>query len=180
MTIDVGSPADLADAIGRTATGDWVLIDQQRITAFADATEDWQWIHLDAERAASGPFGTTIAHGYLTLSLLPRLTAGLLRVGGIAMVVNYGLDRVRFLQPVPAGSRVRAVTEIAAVEPSAAGAPREPAHDRRARGLRAPRPRGAHHRALRAGGVTPAGRPAVRAWHGARLHKSLAIHITGQ
>ena len=109
MTIVVDSPAILADAVGQTATGDWFEIDQERIAAFADATEDWQWIHLDAERAASGPFGATIAHGYLTLSLLPRLTAGLLAVAGIAMVVNYGLDRVRFLQPVAVGSRVRAV-----------------------------------------------------------------------
>jgi acyl dehydratase len=117
MTIVVDSPAQLADAIGQSATSDWLLIDQEKIAAFADATEDWQWIHLDTERAASGPFGTTIAHGYLTLSLLPRLTAGLLSVTGIAMVVNYGLDRVRFLQPVPSGSRVRAETEITAVEP---------------------------------------------------------------
>ena len=117
MTIVVDSPAQLPDAIGQSATSDWLLIDQEKIAAFADATEDWQWIHLDTERAASGPFGTTIAHGYLTLSLLPRLTAGLLSVTGIAMVVNYGLDRVRFLQPVPSGSRVRAETEITAVEP---------------------------------------------------------------
>ncbi|HEX5856827.1 MAG TPA: MaoC family dehydratase [Microbacterium sp.] len=121
MTIVVDSPAGLEAAVGRSATSDWVLIDQQRIAAFADATEDRQWIHLDEKRAASGPFGTTIAHGYLTLSLLPRLTAGLLKVTGVAMVVNYGLDRVRFLQPVPAGSRVRAVTEIAAVEPGPQG-----------------------------------------------------------
>lgn len=121
MSIVVDSPEHLVDAVGERATGEWLLIDQQRIAAFADATSDWQWIHLDAERAASGPFGTTIAHGYLTLSLLPRLTSGLLSVGGTAMVVNYGLDRVRFLQPVPSGSRVRAVTEIAAVERTSQG-----------------------------------------------------------
>ena len=121
MTIVVDSPALLADAVGRTATGEWFEITQDRIAAFADATDDWQWIHLDAERAASGPFGSTIAHGYLTLSLLPRLTSGLLTVGGTSMIVNYGLDRVRFLQPVPAGSRVRAVTEISAVEESPQG-----------------------------------------------------------
>ena len=79
MSIAVDSPADLAGAIGRTVIGEWFEIDQERIAAFADATEDWQWIHLDAERAASGPFGATIAHGYLTLSLLPRLTRGLVR-----------------------------------------------------------------------------------------------------
>lgn len=121
MSIVVDSPAALTDAVGSTATGDWFAIDQQRIQAFADATEDWQWIHLDAERAASGPFGSTIAHGYLTLSLLPRLTAGLLSVDGTAMVVNYGLDKVRFLQPVVVDSRVRAVTEVASAEPSPQG-----------------------------------------------------------
>ncbi|MET0812271.1 MAG: MaoC family dehydratase [Microbacterium sp.] len=119
--IAADSPAALADAVGRTATGDWFVIDQDRIQAFADATEDWQWIHLDAPRAAAGPFGATIAHGYLTLSLLPRLTTGLLEIGGASMVVNYGLDRVRFLQPVVVGSRVRAVTELASVEQSPQG-----------------------------------------------------------
>ena len=121
MTIVLESPSALTDAVGRTATGDWFAIDQERIQAFADATEDWQWIHLDAERAASGPFGATIAHGYLTLSLLPRLTRGLLSVDGTSMVVNYGLDKVRFLQPVVVDSRVRAVTEIASVEPASQG-----------------------------------------------------------
>jgi acyl dehydratase len=116
MSISLDSPTELTDAVGRSATGDWFTVDQQRIQAFADATEDWQWIHLDAERAASGPFGATIAHGYLTLSLLPRLTAGLLAVEGTSMVVNYGLDRVRFLQPVVVDSRVRAVTEVASVD----------------------------------------------------------------
>ncbi len=119
--IAADSPSALSDAIGQVATGDWFEIDQARIQAFADATEDWQWIHLDAERAASGPFGATIAHGYLTLSLLPRLTAGLLAIGGASMVVNYGLDRVRFLQPVVVGSRVRAATELVSVEPSPQG-----------------------------------------------------------
>ncbi|GAA5094754.1 MaoC family dehydratase [Microbacterium yannicii] len=121
MSIVVDSPAGLTGAVGSTATGDWFAIDQQRIQAFADATEDWQWIHLDAERAASGPFVATIAHGYLTLSLLPRLTAGLLSVDGTAMVVNYGLDKVRFLQPVVVDSRVRAVTEVVSAEPSPQG-----------------------------------------------------------
>ncbi|MET0672570.1 MAG: MaoC family dehydratase [Microbacterium pygmaeum] len=119
--IAADSPAALAGAVGESATGEWFEIDQSRIQAFADATEDWQWIHLDAQRAASGPFGATIAHGYLTLSLLPRLTAGLLTIGGTAMVVNYGLDRVRFLQPVVVGSRVRAVTELTGVEESPQG-----------------------------------------------------------
>jgi acyl dehydratase len=121
MSIVLDSPAALPEAVGRSATGDWFAIDQRRIQAFADATEDWQWIHLDAERAASGPFGATIAHGYLTLSLLPRLTAGLLEVEGTSMVVNYGLDKVRFLQPVVVDSRVRAVTEVASVDATPQG-----------------------------------------------------------
>jgi len=115
------SPAGLAEVVGATATGEWFEISQERIAAFAEATEDRQWIHLDAARAASGPFGGTIAHGYLTLSLLPRLTDGLLEVGGVAMAVNYGLDKVRFLQPVLAGSRVRAVTELASVDETSQG-----------------------------------------------------------
>ncbi len=121
MTISVSSPSTLTDAIGQTATGEWFTIDQDRIDAFAEATEDRQWIHVDSERAASGPFGATIAHGYLTLSLIPRLTEGLLEVGGAAMAINYGLDRVRFLQPVTAGSRVRASSTITSAESSPQG-----------------------------------------------------------
>jgi acyl dehydratase len=119
--IAVDSPAALADAVGRTATGEWFEVTQERIAAFADATEDHQWIHLDAQRAAAGPFGSTVAHGYLTLSLLPRLASSLIAVGGTAMVMNYGLDRLRFLAPVPAGARVRAVTEVLSAEPASAG-----------------------------------------------------------
>ncbi len=121
MSIVVGASASLVDVVGQSATGEWLEISQERIAAFADATEDWQWIHLDAERASAGPFGATIAHGYLTLSLLPRLVKGLLEVGGVAMAVNYGLDKVRFLQPVRAGSRVRAVTEVIGAEPGPQG-----------------------------------------------------------
>jgi acyl dehydratase len=95
MTIVVGSPTDL--------------------------TEDHQWIHLDAERAASGPFGTTIVHGYLTLSLTIRLTEGLIEVGNTAMMINYGLDSVRFLQPVASGSRVRATSTLDSVEETPRG-----------------------------------------------------------
>jgi acyl dehydratase len=120
MSIEVDL-AELPAVVGRTATGDWYPVDQERIDAFADATADRQWIHVDAERAAAGPFGATIAHGYLTLSLLPHLTRGLLRVTGAGMSVNYGLDRVRFVTPVRAGSRVRATTTIAAAEPAKHG-----------------------------------------------------------
>ena len=122
MTITVTSPVDLGDAVGQTATGEWRVVEQDRIDLFADATDDHQWIHVDPARAAAeSPFGGPVAHGFLTLSLLPALTDGLLDVGGTAMVVNYGIDRVRFLQPVLAGSRVRATTVVAGVEPTAQG-----------------------------------------------------------
>lgn len=85
---------------------DWFEISQDRIDAFADATEDHQWIHVNKEKAAAGPFGSTIAHGYLTLSLLPHLAPGL-ELDDVQMGVNYGLDRLRFITPVPSGSRVR-------------------------------------------------------------------------
>jgi Acyl dehydratase len=99
----------LRAAVGQHAGySDWHEITQEQINLFADATGDHQWIHLDAERAAKGPFGTTIAHGFLTLSLIPMLTSQVSRVEGVAMVVNYGLNRVRFPSPVPVGSRVRA------------------------------------------------------------------------
>ena len=122
MTITVRAPADLGDAVGQTATGEWRVVDQDRVNLFADATDDHQWIHVDPARAAAeSPFGGPVAHGFLTLSLLPALTDGLLDVGGTAMVVNYGLDRVRFLQPVLAGARVRATTVIDSAEPTAQG-----------------------------------------------------------
>jgi acyl dehydratase len=91
---------------------EWVQIDQGRITAFAGSTGDNQWIHVDPERAAAGPFGTTIAHGFLTLSLLPELWFELAGDAGYRMAVNYGVDRVRFPAPVPVGSRVRARFKI--------------------------------------------------------------------
>lgn len=100
---------------------EWVVIDQARIDAFADATLDHQYIHVDAERAAETPFGGTIAHGYLTLSLLPHLTAGIRPMPeNTVMAINYGLDRLRFLAPVKAGSAVRAratVTDITEKSP---------------------------------------------------------------
>ncbi len=87
---------------------DWLTIDQERIDTFADCTEDHQWIHVDVEKAAEGPFGKTIAHGFLSLSLVTHLSADLMPVPeGALMVVNYGLDKVRFVHPVPVGSRIR-------------------------------------------------------------------------
>lgn len=101
--------ADVPDCLGQdVAVSDWVEMTQQRIGLFADATNDHQWIHVDTERARSGPFGSTIAHGFLTLSLLPHFLETSLRVEGVRMMVNYGLNKVRFITPVPVGSRVRA------------------------------------------------------------------------
>ena len=103
--------------------GEWWKIEQRAIEQFADATGDHQWIHVDIERAKSGPFGTTIGHGYLTLSLVPIFVFQLLKVDGAKLVVNYGLNKARFPAPVPAGSRVRMGGEIAAVEPVSGGLP---------------------------------------------------------
>lgn len=106
-----------AEVGAELGVSDWFLIDQERIDAFADATGDHQWIHIDSERAVDGPFGTTIAHGFLTLSLVVGLTADLeMDVGEPKMAINYGLDRVRFTAPVPSGSRVRARVELVSVE----------------------------------------------------------------
>jgi len=90
----------------------WLTVDQQRVDAFAAATEDAQWIHVNRQRAAEGPFGTTIAHGFLTLSLLPELWFELAGDGGYRLTVNYGVNRVRFPAPVPVGSRVRATFRV--------------------------------------------------------------------
>jgi acyl dehydratase len=100
---------EFAAANGETlGHSDWHKITQEQVNAFADATGDHQWIHIDAERAASGPFGTTIAHGYLTVALLPVLMTEIFRVENLTMGINYGLDRVRFPAPVPTGSQIRA------------------------------------------------------------------------
>ncbi len=96
------------------AVGDWFLVDQERVNRFADATSDQQWIHVDQERARrESPFGSTIAHGFLTLSLLPHLVQQCLRIEGVRLVVNYGLDRVRFPGPVLVGTRIRARVKLA-------------------------------------------------------------------
>ncbi len=101
---------------------DWVVVDQSRIDRFADATGDHQWIHVDPERAAKGPFGRTIAHGYLTLSLVPWLLAEVVRVEGVAFAVNYGCNKVRFPAPVPVGSEVRLGASVASAEDVGGGA----------------------------------------------------------
>ena len=95
---------------------DWLQIDQGRVDTFADATDDHQWIHTDPERAATGPFGGTIAHGYLTLALLIPLMTELLDVSGVRMSLNYGLDKVRFPAPVPVGAKIRLKGQVDSVE----------------------------------------------------------------
>jgi len=100
--------AELEREVGGAAVvSDWIVVTQERIDLFADATGDHQWIHIDPERAKAGPFGTTIAHGFLTLSLLPEMAASAFAVTETSMGVNYGLNRVRFPAPVPSGSRLR-------------------------------------------------------------------------
>jgi acyl dehydratase len=95
---------------------DWFEMTQERVNTFADATDDHQWIHVDHERAAAGPFGTTIVHGYLTLSMVIPLFGQLLTVEGLRMGINYGLNRVRFPAPVPVGSKIRLAATLGAVE----------------------------------------------------------------
>ncbi len=109
MTTVFASPDDLLPAIGQDlGASEWIEIDQARINLFADATGDHQWIHVDPEQAAGGPFGATIAHGYLTLALTNQFLPEIVRVDGISMGINYGVNKVRFPQPVVVGSRVRA------------------------------------------------------------------------
>jgi acyl dehydratase len=111
----------------RTATGrsygptDWLTIEQSRIDSFADATGDHQWIHVDSERAKAGPFGGTIAHGYLTLSVVSHFLPQLVEAQGAKMGINYGCDRVRFPSPVRSGSRVRARAEIVSTDDVSGG-----------------------------------------------------------
>lgn len=103
------SYSEVLSCLGQeVAVTDWITVTQQQIQQFADATGDQQWIHVDPERAAAGPFGTPIAHGFLTLSLLPQFFDGAFAIAGARMGVNYGLNRVRFPAPVPVGSRLRA------------------------------------------------------------------------
>ena len=115
--------ADLRTQVGQEiGVSDWITVDQGRIDRFADATGDHQWIHIDPVRAAAGPFGTTVAHGFLTLSLLPEMGASALEVRDTRMGVNYGLNRVRFPAPVPSGSRLRGRFKLLGYEAIEGGA----------------------------------------------------------
>ena len=112
----------IEDLVGQELVSDWRAVEQARIDEFARATDDAQWIHTDPEAAAAGPFGTTIAHGFLTLSLVvPMFTEALPPLEGYGMTLNYGLNRVRFTSPVPVGSRIRGRFTVEAVEDVASG-----------------------------------------------------------
>jgi len=115
------TPADLQSGERELGTGDWHTIEQRHIDLFAEATGDHQWIHVDHDMAAQGPFGTTIAHGYLSLSMLPMLLSEVMSVEGARMGINYGIDRVRFTAPVPTGSDVRLHAKLLSGEPRGDG-----------------------------------------------------------
>ena len=117
MTVIVAKPHDLLGMVGtKLGPTGWVEVAQDRVDTFAECTGDHQWIHVDVERARAGPFGGTIAHGYLTLSMVNLFLPDLIEVRGFAHAVNVGLDRLRFLAPVLVGSRIRAVGEIVSAE----------------------------------------------------------------
>ena len=109
---------DLTACIGQeVAVSDWITITQQQVNLFAEATGDHQWIHVDTEKASKGPFGGTIAHGFLTLSLIPKFFESAFQINNSRMGVNYGLNKVRFTAPVPVGSRLRARMKLLACDP---------------------------------------------------------------
>ncbi len=117
MTVIFEKPADLTGKEGtKLGPTEWLAIEQDRVNGFAEVTGDHQWIHVDVERAKAGPFGGTIAHGYLTMSLVNYFLPQLIEVRGFAHAVNVGADRLRFLNPVKVGSRIRGVGEIVSVE----------------------------------------------------------------
>ncbi len=123
MTTKIDGIAGLKERVGQhLGHSDWHEVTQEQVNLFADATGDHQWIHVDVERAKAGPFGGPIAHGYLTLSLTPTLISEAFEVSGVAMGINYGLNKLRFPSPVPVGSRVRAGVELGSVEDVNGGA----------------------------------------------------------
>ncbi|MDQ6784389.1 MAG: MaoC family dehydratase [Actinomycetota bacterium] len=122
MTTTVDGIGELQARVGEhLGYSEWHQVTQEQVNKFADATGDHQWIHVDVERARGGPFGGPIAHGYLTLSLAPVLMAEVVHVAGVAMGVNYGLNKLRFPSPVPVGSQVRLGAQLAGVEPVSGG-----------------------------------------------------------
>jgi acyl dehydratase len=122
MTTVLEQPADLLGLVGQSlGTTEWIEVTQQQVDLFADATGDRQWIHIDAERAAKGPFKGTIAHGYLTLSLTPAVIAQVLEIREVTAALNYGLNKVRFPAPVRVGSQVRAAVTVASAQQKTSG-----------------------------------------------------------
>lgn len=122
MTTHLTHPTDLLELPGKTVgTTEWYPITQDRVNRFADATDDHQWIHTDPDRAAAGPFGGTIAHGYLTLSLAPKILAEVLEVDNVTAALNYGLNKVRFPSPVPVDGRMRATVTVTSAQQKPAG-----------------------------------------------------------
>lgn len=122
MTTHLAQPTDLLNLTGQTlGTSDWYEITQDQVNLFADATGDHQWIHTDPARAAQGPFGGTIAHGYLTLSLVPQILTETLIVDNVKAIVNYGLNKVRFPSPVPVGSKLRATVAVQSAQQKTSG-----------------------------------------------------------
>ena len=109
---------EVAQCVGQeVAVSEWITVTQEQIDLFAQATGDHQWIHVDPKRAAEGPFGTTIAHGYLTLSLVPKFFESAMRIDNVRMSINYGLNKVRFMAPVPVNSRLRARITLLSCDP---------------------------------------------------------------
>jgi acyl dehydratase len=122
MATILDQPADLLDMVGQNlGTTEWMQVTQQQVDLFADATGDRQWIHTDAERAAKGPFKGTIAHGYLTLSLTPAVLAQVLEIRELTAALNYGLNKVRFPEPVRVGSQVRAAVTVTSAQQKTSG-----------------------------------------------------------
>lgn len=122
MTTKIDGIAGLEKLVGEhLGYSEWHEVTQEQVNLFADATGDHQWIHVDVERAKSGPFGGPIAHGYLTLSLAPTLLTEIMHVDGVSMGINYGLNKLRFPSPVPVGSKVRAGATLANVEQVSGG-----------------------------------------------------------
>jgi len=123
MATTFEKPAELLNAVGQhLGFSDWITITQERIDKFAEATGDYQWIHTDPERAKAGPFGKTIAHGYLTQSMVSLFVPQIVKVRGVAMAINYGTDRVRFPAAVQVGSKIRGGAELVAAETVKGGA----------------------------------------------------------
>jgi acyl dehydratase len=122
MPIVFESPESLSEHVGNSlGTSSWFTMSQAAISSFADVTQDHQWIHIDHERAAASAFGSTIAHGYLVLAMLPKMVSEVYEIKGVESGINYGADRIRFLTPVPSGARIRCNVSLSGVSSTANG-----------------------------------------------------------